>query len=302
MRSIIIESILRALVAINLLGSLAIAGPLSDRETLFDEIYLNERGPMTPGITLDKLEEYNMIDPDDKQVSRLISLSKYHKDKCGFERVREIRDEIESLYSAQDSTAIKKYKNYQWQKRFEVCKEVWKNDLKTEVDNLSELYRQQIKALKDSIFKNLPKTKNDIMFKKDTSRYDFKNKFLDHNIVNIALSILPYFEGSIGDDAKQVATHEDIYNEHYHEIVEDLCYRVREQLHQPALVYQLFSYDRETNLSDDEFVLDWLENLEVCKVIHRREKIISRVLYKALKQKYPGPGIASARNCFNGHC
>lgn len=53
------------------------------------------------------------------------------------------------------------------------------------------------------------------------------------------------------------------------------------------------------HVDKDQFIRDWLENLEVCKVIEKRENEISKCLRKALKVKHPGVSLGGRpRNCY----
>lgn len=273
---------IRAFILMSMLFCLAKA--TSDRDTLFDIICLDKDGTLTPEKTLELLEEYNSVDPHDEGMLKLLNLSKNHEQKCGFDEVQEIR--YQNVQNQNDSESIKAYKKDQWEKLVSACKEVWKGVLDRDVASLSEKDRQRIKALKESILCNVDKgTKG-----KCSSRYNYKRRFFDVGS-RFSESIMPYFEKNIDHNVMKALTgnnHKVLFNQDYQKLIGQLCSNVNNKMKKSRILFAVFEWEGDKSYVDqDEFIRDWLENLQVCKTITRKQNL-SEELYLALKEKHKG--------------
>lgn len=277
-----------AFILMGMLFSSAKATP--DRDTLFDSIRLDKEDTLTPEKTLELLEEYNLVDPDDEVMSSLLNLSKNHEEKCGFDEVQEIRYQI--MQNLKDSESIKAYKRDQWQKLVAACKEVWKGVLIRDVASLLEEDRQRIKALKESILCNVdrPETNDNKTKGNCPSRYNYKRRFYDVGS-RFPESIIPYFEQNIDHSVMKALAennHKVLFNQDYQKLIGQLCSNVHNKMKKSRILYAIFEWEMDKSyVDDDEFVRDWLENLQVCKTITRKRDL-SEELYLALKQKHVG--------------
>lgn len=282
----------------------------ADERSLIDLIRLcRGQTKFTPEKTFQLLKEYTLVIPDDQEMLHLLNLGQNHEQKCDYKQVQEMELEIEKKRLEEDSESIQDYKEYQWQKRIETCRGVWKKSLEAEVNNLSELDKQRMLALKNSVIDNVWSDLRRIIRNLPAS-YNYRRHFDDCSTDQIVESMLPYFVQNLDHDVMQLLAgkdHKNLFRQEYSKLIEDVCHRVQSSTIRSSALYRLLETNNQYRLVDeDSFVRDWLESFAVCKVITRREslgKFVTGGLYDALKKKYPKPGVGEiVRQCFNSNC
>lgn len=271
----------------------------TDKDALYELIFTDKDSDLAPERTLEVLQEYNYIDPSDKDVEYLLNLSKNHEEKCDHETVQKFRLEKWADYFSFSRkmipTKIKVYKEYQWEKWALACRESWKKNLEQELATLSEEDKEQVTAMKDSVFDNVQwreyKKLEEQLGKPRPGRYNYKGKFFGVSTRKIADSMLPYFEKNIAHDLTLILAHKSLFNQKYETLIKDVCFKVGSRMKLSHILYKLVIYESENYVDDDETVLNWLENLEVCEMVNiSRNLDLSKHLRRALKLKYPGFG------------
>lgn len=305
--------IARAVLLVSMLSSLVEA--TLDKETLVDLIHKDVERDLAPEKILEYLQEYNKIDPADEEIAELIELSRNQGEKCfNLEFFRDFykhkRDDRFPKSRRMISGAIKSYKKDQWRKFVFTCKGVWGKTLEEDVESLTDEDRQQMLVLKHSIFDNIlcdefmPSGARARGIK--PSKPAYQNKFYDTSSKKISEAMVKYFEQSCSNhELKELSSSSDKYRQKYGELVLDLCSRVRKQLERSSRFYELFVYTDENFVDDDKFVTDWLESLEVCRVVSavKRRDDIPKYLRKELKVKHPGVGLVEKlRGCYGKEC
>lgn len=222
--------------------------------------------------TLELLKELRTLRPKDSLYSNLIGLSENHESKCDLQSVKDFQSQ---LNRKSDSSSITFYKEDEWEKRCLACNDTWKGILQSSVSKLSSQDRELIDKLRESIM--------------NSSSGGIKARYKNLEKDVFSSRIYPYFEENIrlneNSDAKNGET---LFDSEYKRLVSDLCQNVLSNLKSSIEIYQWFIYEAKKNyFKKDNYIQDWLQNIEICQAVDGKSNSISRRLRKMFNEKHP---------------
>lgn len=258
-----------------------------DQRTLYRLLFQDGESCLETEKTLELLKEYKYYDP---RVLSLINVSDEHEKKCSFYNTKEIVKLLEPY--PKDSVTIRSYKQYHWVQRISACKEHWKKTLEDEVKKLTDDEIKLSNSLKNSI-------------KKNHQHFTYKYRIRIGNSGYFMDSILSYFEENVGHNLEQVIrgdNHKQLYASEYSRLFTKLFRSVHDKLRSSMNIYDMFRDHPETMVDKDEFVLNWLENYNLCRQLEDDMVGRSKVFEKFLKSKNTKPIGKKILDCFDRFC
>lgn len=279
--------LMKTIVVISLYG---LSGILAhDADTLEKLVFedSSENIQLSPEEMVKYMDELRQLKPErSARLSSLIKLSGNHEEKCDLNSIAIFQFLLKNAPA--ESKGLRNYEEQEWAKRVSACKETWKSGLIEGVNTLAQDDQLRIMMLKKSIMEANPGA-------------DYKSKFLPIKSSQLATGILPYFEKNLQHKVDQLLHgrgHREIFETEYGRLVRNLCTSMEFNLKKSIELYKQFIYtDLHNTVDDDDFVHNWLENIEVCKTVtdDSRPKEIRKEVYKLLKKKHQKSG------CLFGH-
>lgn len=273
---------MKAIVLISLYGLSGILAHNADtlERLIFEDS--SENIQLSPEEMAKRMDELRQLKPEmSPRLSSLIELSRNHAEKCDLLSTK--RFQFILNHAPAESKGLRNYEEQEWAKRVLTCKETWK---KTLVDNVKTLARNdelRIMMLKKDIMDRNP-------------GLDYKSKFLQTELGQLARGILPYFENNLPCKVDQLLHgrgHKGLFETEYARLLKNVCRSIQFNLKQSIELYEEFIYKDFNNIvDDDDFVHNWLENIEVCKTVtdDSRHREIRREVYKLMKKRHQKSG------------
>lgn len=105
---------------------------------------------------------------------------------------------------------------------------------------------------------------------------NYRKKFSSFKTRALASGVYPYFEQNLS-----LINEKDSFKNEFKRLVTDLCSNVRSKLKPSIELYDWFVYKDETNFVDgDIYTRNWLENIEICRVVEAKQYTIASHLHR----------------------
>lgn len=192
---------------------------------------------------------------------------------CSLESVTKFRSMIDGVASRDDSLAVKKYKESLFKEREVVCQHYWKQKLEEAVKTLTEDEKDRMKILKEVVLTTVANSsiKNNLIFTGSKPFLDGLISFLEQRASHKIKTLLT------GKSSRE------LFEGEFELVICDLCSKVQDKLSQQMEIYHMFVNSQSNSIVEkDDFTRDWLENIDICRVIESKSVYFIEVLHKWL--------------------
>lgn len=255
-------------------------------DTLYNRILSDDPqyGYLKHGESFEYLKEVRSLGPED--TTRLLVSSHSNDDNNGVGcDITNIDILVKQLLHSKDEDRDKKQQ--EWSQRVSKCKYDWRTNLKTEVLTLNCEEKWLIQSMTEEIMKVVAvgdSTNHQMTLLSRIETSEFASALVPY--------LVPYFEAHTHAKIDQFldgrVKHGEIFQRECTKLLTDLCSSVKAKLGKSVKLFDLFIYEsRVVYREDDEYIRDWLNRIEVCKIVHSRGESISKEAYKLLREKCP---------------